>query len=945
MVGSDGSRGHSRVAVLTGRFIAGSDTVSVAVPPFLFEARFGDYVLQAQHFRICREGEHGHFDRLDRRTDGLHVFPGVDPTKKSETVSLVSEAPKLHGSRLDSAMQYYPVMPAFLYPGYLPPPPPPPPPPPDIVVVDPAGEDVQPEPAEPENPKPEEDVVVEGGGGGGDDPEIEAEADTTMETSFVSVEGEGQGQGQGQDQGPEEGGGGVPDPQADTESDFAGGRDAHARVKRAVQTRLRGCQFKTTVTMHKSEFTSTFSLHEGDPDYLGTMTNLVTTINWSLAECCTELMGPSAKYDSAWLILPKVGAHIVDEDRRAAKEAELYNRVSLAVGPRLWVTFSDDRIWQLLGFDAWNVTRKTSLRRHPKKKSLFVCNLYQNTYRRFLARHDRKASQYVSGLVDPADADFIALLKSRTLSVTVGFTKHESQATFDLSTAKIHRPEVAPNAESPPPLLTYYFMNALLSVLEMMLPGGMSDSGISKKFQADAFPKLVLPSLEAEGLERGLFQLTVTATAEGARKMGLDPRAFPIEIDPAAGYTSEGPGVFLDPRAELEGTAEQQAFFLEGDNLKSSYEAAALYIALGYMDWDRGLRGLGYGVKLMSLEPSMTDYLANSAFGRTYANRASRLFQPYIMQDEAEAAVAAGLGPNDKGFAPDLTLTLCEDARDENSGLLPDKGYRLYSANSGTAKFDFEIAPSDVDFVETDNFSEDDPVGPTGPVRLLVRSKSRMKLEEEEIAGEEGFADLDDAAAAGGGGGGGGAVGGKAAAAAVAVPAGGQEEEGTKRFAPVPLTEAERDRQKALDEREVERLAAGGVVAVDVARPFLPEDQEAFFTYSAKKPRLERCPFKAEEPLWLVMNEAEPRNYLGDRQNAAVLGRFLPAGRCLSANECLLRYASQYSRLHLQLVHSGFSNYVFSNPPPDDRKGRPVSDWDGFFQLTMTIRPATSHDY
>ena len=138
------------------------------------------------------------------------------------------------------------------------------------------------------------------------------------------------------------------------------------------------------------------------------------------------------------------------------------------------------------------------------------------------------------------------------------------------------------------------------------------------------------------------------------------------------------------------------------------------------MDWDRGLKGLGYGVKLMSLEPSMTDYLANSAFGRTYANRASRLFQPYLMQDEAEAAVAAGLGPNDKGFAPDLTLTLCEDARDENSGLPPDKGYRLYSANSGTAKFDFEIAPSDVDFVETDNFSEDDPVGPDGPVRLLV---------------------------------------------------------------------------------------------------------------------------------------------------------------------------------------------------------------------------------
>jgi hypothetical protein len=321
-------------------------------------------------------------------------------------------------------------------------------------------------------------------------------------------------------------------------------------------------------------------------------------------------------------------------------------------------------------------------------------------------------------------------------------------------TAKIHRPEVAPNAESPPPLLTYYFMNALLGVLEMMLPGGMSDSGISKKFQAEAFPKLVLPSLEAEGLERGLFQLTVTATAEGARKMGLDPRAFPIEIDPAAGYTSEGPGVFLDPRAELEGTAEQQAFFLEGDDLKGSYEAAGVYIALGYLDWDRGMKGLGYGVKLMSLEPSMTDYLAKSAFGRTYANRASRLFQPYLMQDEAEAAVAERLGPDGKGFTPDPTLALCEDVRDENSGLPPDKGYRLYSANSGTAKFDFEVAPSDADFVETDDFSEDDPVGPDGPVRLLVRSKSRMKLEEEEIAGEEGFADFYGAAAARGGAGG-----------------------------------------------------------------------------------------------------------------------------------------------------------------------------------------------
>jgi hypothetical protein len=237
--------------------------------------------------------------------------------------------------------------------------------------------------------------------------------------------------------------------------------------------------------------------------------------------------------------------------------------------------------------------------------------------------------------------------------------------------------------------------------------------------------------------------------------------------------------VFLDPRAELEGTAEQQAFFLEGDDLKSSYEAAGLYIALGYLDWDRGMKGLGYGVKLMSLEPSMTDYLAKSAFGRTYANRASRLFQPYLMQDEAEAAVAERLGPDGKGFTPDPTLALCEDVRDENSGLPPDKGYRLYSANSGTAKFDFEVAPSDADFVETDDFSEDDPVGPDGPVRLLVRSKSRMKLEEEEIAGEEGFADFYGAAAAGGagGGGGGGAVGGKAAAAAaaaVAVASGGQ---------------------------------------------------------------------------------------------------------------------------------------------------------------------------
>ena len=229
-------------------------------------------------------------------------------------------------------------------------------------------------------------------------------------------------------------------------------------------------------------------------------------------------------------------------------------------------------------------------------------------------------------------------------------------------------------------------------------------------------------------MEHGLLQLTVTATAEGARKMGLDPRAFPIEIDRAAGYTSEGPGVFLDPRAELEGKAEQQEFFLHADNLKESYEAAGLYIALGYMDSDRGLRGIGYIVKLLSVEPSMADYLASSTFGRTYTNRASQLFQPYLMQDEAEAAIAEGHGPGNEGFSPDLTKALCEDARDENSGLPLDKGYRLYSGNAGTAKFDFEEAPTDDDFVEMDDFPEDDPVGPRG-----TGSSSGSLQEPDEI--------------------------------------------------------------------------------------------------------------------------------------------------------------------------------------------------------------------
>ena len=70
-------------------------------------------------------------------------------------------------------------------------------------------------------------------------------------------------------------------------------------------------------------------------------------------------------YSTCFILASK--ATVIDNAERAKAKADLYHRVSLALGPKLWVTFSDDTIWQLQGSDTWHITQRTSLRRHPKK--------------------------------------------------------------------------------------------------------------------------------------------------------------------------------------------------------------------------------------------------------------------------------------------------------------------------------------------------------------------------------------------------------------------------------------------------------------------------------------------------------------------------------------------------------------------------------------------------
>ena len=881
---------HTRVALLTGRFMANSDFVTLAVPPFLFEARFNDYVLLPQNFRLCKDPKHGHFDRLDRRTGNVLPYPGVDTEAVGETVTEASEAPKMYGGRTDLPMQYYPVMPPSLYPGYAAPPP--------------FAEDVTPELApipeeteeEGETAKPEKEEAEEAGGGGGDvDPPPEAVV--TPDTSFESA--------------------------GEVQSDLVSPSDAEtpehfSRQKRAPQTRLRGCLFKVTLGVHKTEATTALKLadHVADPGVaeLGKMDDLLRAINSALEKCCSELFGAAGARDSAGVVLP----HLSEFFEPSPQAQPPYKRVSVVLGPRVWMAFSDDRIWQLLGFDTWNVTKTSSLRRHPRKKWLHLSNLYQSSFRRFINRYERDYKALLSTFVADDDAEFRQLLLSDTaITVTVGVTRPESQLTFNLSDARLVEPLAEPADSKVPPALAFSFLENMIGAGLLTLPGGLSgETDLVQKIDRTKYPSLAIPASPVDFISPGIVYVTVAATVEAAQKFGFNPLLFPLHLDPAVAYSSQGVACFIAPPDDLNLTDKQKAFYKSPANegkLAEDIEAATVLLMAGHLDPVNGFRGVEYGFKRGLAINDMATYIATSSFGKTYYMPESPYYKPYIMQDLVEA---------EAGQPIDEAKIHFEDVRDESSGLPPDKGYKLLSGVFTSAKYDCDEPPSDTDFLGTDPFPNADPVGPLGPVKLLHRSKEQAK--EPDLfppTGEEGVVEPGPAPV---------------------------DIETSQRFVPPPMTDEERLVQKNLQELEDRRQLAGNRVSTTVVKPMKREDQEAHFFFHSKKARLERCPYKADDPVWLLLNEGEPRDYLGDRQNVALMGLFRLGGRCISANGCLLRNASQYSRLHVQLVHSGFANYVYSNPVPDDvdeREGRPESDWDGYFQLTLVIRPATKDDY
>ena len=95
--------------------------------------------------------------------------------------------------------------------------------------------------------------------------------------------------------------------------------------------------------------------------------------------------------------------------------------------------------------------------------------------------------------------------------MTVGVTKHKSQITFDLSGESLHQPEMAANVESPPPLLAYSFLSAIIRLSDLQLPGSMANSDLLPTIDPESFPKLVIPPSQIPNMEEGIVYVTMAA--------------------------------------------------------------------------------------------------------------------------------------------------------------------------------------------------------------------------------------------------------------------------------------------------------------------------------------------------------------------------------------------------------------------------------------------------